>query len=88
MGRARADTSSADCSLLIWVEGIVLAPCFCLCLKFSIIKSFFFFFNVGGERMKKWKTVIIVGKHMEGGSLYDALWYMFENFHNENFEMF
>ena len=43
MGRARADTSSADCSLLIWVEGIVLAPCFCLCLKFSIIKSFFFF---------------------------------------------
>ena len=43
MGRARADTSSADCSLLIWVEGIVLAPCFCLCFKFSIIKSFFFF---------------------------------------------
>ena len=51
-------------------------------------KKLFFFFNVEGERMKKWKTVIIVGKHMEGGSLYDALWYMFENFHNENFEMF
>lgn len=38
--------------------------------------------------MKKWKNVIIVGKHVGGSSLYDAFWYIFENFHNENFGIF
>lgn len=66
MGRARADTSSADCSLLIWVEG--LCPSSLLLCVFEIFynKKLFFFLNVEGERMKKWKNVIILSKHMAG----------------------
>lgn len=38
------------------VRVIILAPCFCVCLKFSLIKRFLF--NLEGEKMKKWKNVI------------------------------
>lgn len=75
MGRARADTSSADCSLLIWVEG--LCPSSLLLCVFEIFynKKLFFFFNVEGERMKVEECDHFEQAHGVG-SLYDALWYI------------
>ena len=65
MGRARADTSSADCSLLIWVEGHCPSSLL-LCVFEIFYNKKLFFLNVEGERMKKQKNVIILGKHMAG----------------------